>query len=52
MDNDVVFWLVVAAILFALDILLGVLADPRTARIRLVSAGLLAMAIAFIVERT
>ena len=52
MDNDAVLWLVIAAILFALDLILGLLGDPRAARVRLTSAGLLAMAIAFIVERT
>jgi hypothetical protein len=51
MDNDAVFWLVVAAIVFALDLVLGLVAEARIVRIRLVSAGLLAMAIAFIVER-
>jgi hypothetical protein len=51
MDNAATFWLIVAAILFALDVILGLLNEPRTARLRLISAGLLATVIAFIVER-
>ncbi len=51
MDDAALLWLVIAAILFALDLLLGLLGDPRADRVRLVSAGLLSLAIAFIVER-
>lgn len=51
MDDAAILWLVIAAVLFALDVILGVFNDPRTARVRLVSAGLLALAIALIVER-
>lgn len=51
MDDAAILWLVIAAVLFALDVILGVLNDPRSARVRLISAGLLALAIALIVER-
>lgn len=52
-DNDAaVIFLVIAAILFALDFILALVGDARAARIRLISAGLLALAVAFIVERT
>lgn len=52
MNDDGLLWLIVAAVLFALDVILGLVDDARAARVRLISAGLLALTVAFIVERT
>lgn len=47
----VTFWLVIAAVLFALAVLVDLLGDARIGRLPLIPAGLLALAIAFITER-
>lgn len=51
-DDAAIFWLIVAAVLFALDVILGLIGDARAARVRLISAGLLALTVAILVERT
>lgn len=54
MNEDGVLFLVIAAVLFGVAAMVDVLNEPRASRFTgaLVAAGLLAMSIAFIVERT
>lgn len=44
-------WDVIAAVLFALAVIVGALGDPRAGRIPLVAAGLLALTLAEIASR-